>query len=345
MKKFNVAIVGATGMVGGKFIEVLEERNFPVQNLYLFASQNSMGKTVTAFGKTWQVEPLTEDAVRRLDGKVDFALFSAGGAVSRDFAPIFKEIGAVVIDNSSYWRMRDDVPLVVPEVNGEDAFKHHGIIANPNCSTIQAVVALKPLYDKFGIKRIVYSTYQAVSGAGVYGVRDLKERLDVPKKFAHRIYDNVLPHIDVFEKDGYTKEEHKMIDETRKILHDDTLRITATTVRVPVYYGHSESINIELEKNCTIDAVRETLANFDGLVLQDDVQNAVYPMPIDAEGKDEVFVGRVRIDDSVKSGVNLWVVADNIRKGAATNAVQIAELIIGNYPHNETRSEHDEIIV
>ena len=345
MKKFNVAIVGATGMVGGKFIEVLEERNVPVQNLYLFASQNSMGKTVTAFGKTWQVEPLTEDAVRRLEGKVDFALFSAGGAVSRDFAPIFKQIGAVVIDNSSYWRMRDDVPLVVPEVNGEDAFKHHGIIANPNCSTIQAVVALKPLYDKFGIKRIVYSTYQAVSGAGVYGVRDLKERLDVPKKFAHRIYDNVLPHIDVFEKDGYTKEEHKMIDETRKILHDDTLRITATTVRVPVYYGHSESINVELEKNCTIDEVRGALANFDGLVLQDDVQNAVYPMPIDAEGKDKVFVGRVRIDDSVKSGVNLWVVADNIRKGAATNAVQIAELIIGNYPHNETRSEHDEIIV
>lgn len=332
-------------MVGGKFIEVLEERNFPVQNLYLFASERSMGKTIDAFGKAWRVEPLTQQNVLSLGGKVDFALFSAGGIVSRDFAPLFKEIGAIVIDNSSYWRMHDDVPLVVPEVNGEDAFLHDGIIANPNCSTIQAVVAIKPLYDKFGVKRIVYSTYQAVSGAGVYGVRDLAEKLDVPKKFAHRIYDNVLPHIDKFEDDGYTKEEHKMIDETRKILHNATLRVTATTVRVPVYYGHSESINVEFEKNCTIEEVRDTLAGFDGLVLQDDVQNAVYPMPIDAEGKDEVFVGRVRIDDSVKSGVNMWVVADNIRKGAATNAVQIAELLIGNYPHNETRSEYDEVIV
>jgi len=331
MKRFNVAIVGATGMVGGKFIEVLEERNFPVENLYLFASKKSAGKTQTAFGKDEKIEELTEENVRKLAGKVDFALFSAGGAVSRDFAPVFKEIGAIVVDNSSYWRMHEDVPLVVPEVNAKDAYRHHGIIANPNCSTIQAVVALKPLHDKFGIKRVVYSTYQAVSGAGVYGVEDLKYRLDDPKKFAHRIYDNVLPHIDKFEEDGYTKEEHKMIDETRKILHDDALRITATTVRVPVYFGHSESINVEFERPCTLEDVRTALATFDGLVLKDDVQNSVYPMPIDAEGKDEVFVGRVRIDESVKSGVNLWVVADNIRKGAATNAVQIVELIAGLY--------------
>ena len=332
MKKFNVAIVGATGMVGNKFLEVMEERLFSIGDLYLFASLNSAGKRITAFGKDYEVIPLTREAVEKLDGKIDFALFSAGGAVSREYAPIFKGIGAVVVDNSSCWRMFEDVPLVVPEVNPEDAFKHHGIIANPNCSTIQAVVALKPLYDKFGVKRIVFSTYQAVSGAGVYGVEDLKERRTEPKKFARQIFDNVLPHIDAFEEDGYTKEEHKMINETRKILHDDNIRITATTVRVPVYYGHSESINVEFIKPCTLDAVKTSLENFRGLVVQDDPVHAIYPLPIYAEGRDEVFVGRIRLDGSVESGINMWVVADNIRKGAATNAVQIVELLIGENP-------------
>ncbi|MBO4380920.1 MAG: aspartate-semialdehyde dehydrogenase [Clostridia bacterium] len=332
MNRINIAIVGATGMVGNKFLEVIEEHNLPVDNCYLFASGKSAGKVVKFFGKDNVVLELTPKNVLALEGKIDYALFSAGGAVSKEYAPLFVKIGAIVVDNSSYWRMHDDVPLVVPEVNPDDAFFNHGIIANPNCSTIQAVVALKPLYDKYGITRIVYSTYQAVSGAGVLGVEDLKTETKEPKKFAHPIAYNVLPHIDVFEEDGYTKEEHKMIDETRKILHDDTLRITATTVRVPVYYGHSESINVEFKRDCTLDGVRDALGNFKGLVLQDDVKHAIYPLPIYAEERDEVFVGRVRIDDSVKSGVNLWVVADNIRKGAATNAVQIVELLLyGKY--------------
>lgn len=328
MKRINIAIVGATGMVGNKFLEVIEEHNLPVDNCYLFASKKSAGKVVKFFGKDVEVVELTHDSVQNLKGKVDFALFSAGGAVSKEYAPLFAEIGATVVDNSSYWRMKEDVPLVVPEVNPEDAFKNHGIIANPNCSTIQAVVALKPLYDKYGIKRIVFSTYQAVSGAGVYGVEDLKTETDEPKKFAHKIAFNVLPHIDVFEDDGYTKEEHKMIDETKKILHSHDIKITATTVRVPVYFGHSESINVEFEKHATKEGILDALENFKGIVVQDDVEHAIYPLPIYAEGRDEVFVGRVRIDDSVPSGANMWVVADNIRKGAATNAVQIVELLL-----------------
>ncbi len=328
MKRINIAIVGATGMVGNKFLEVIEERNLPVGDCYLFASKKSAGKVVNFFGKQLTVIELTRENVIALAGKVDYALFSAGGAVSKEYAPLFVEIGATVVDNSSYWRMNDDVPLVVPEVNPSDAFLHHGIIANPNCSTIQAVVALKPLYDKYGIKRVVYSTYQAVSGAGVLGVEDLKSGTDEPKKFAHKIAFNALPHIDVFEKDGYTKEEHKMINETRKILHDDALKITATTVRIPVFFGHSESINVEFEKPCDRDGVLTALENFNGIVVQDDTAHDIYPLPIYAEGRDEVFVGRIRIDDSVESGVNLWVVADNIRKGAATNAVQIVELLM-----------------
>ena len=332
MKRINIAIVGATGMVGNKFLEVLEEHNLPVDKCYLFATKKSAGKVVKFFGNDLNVIELTVNNVKKLKGKLDFALFSAGGAVSKEYAPLFAEMGATVVDNSSYWRMKDDVPLVVPEVNPQDAFQNHGIIANPNCSTIQAVVALKPLYDKYGIKRIVYSTYQAVSGAGVLGVEDLKTQTDEPKKFAHKIAFNALPHIDVFEADGYTKEEHKMIDETKKILHDNTLKITATTVRIPVYFGHSEAINVEFEKACTKEGVMDALENFKGLVVQDDVAHAIYPLPIYAEGRDEVFVGRVRIDDSVKSGVNMWVVADNIRKGAATNAVQIVELLLyGKY--------------
>ena len=332
MKKFNVAVVGATGMVGGKFLEVLTERQLPVDNYYLFASAKSAGKKIDFMGKEHTVIELTKENVISLKGKVDFALFSAGAGVSKEFAPIFAEIGAIVVDNSSQWRMHDDVPLVVPEVNPEDVKWNHGIIANPNCSTIQAVVALKPLYDKFGIKRIVYSTYQAVSGAGVAGYNDLKDGINgvAPKKFPRPIAYNMLPHIDVFMEDGYTKEEWKMIVETRKILHDENLRITATTVRVPVFYGHSESINVEFCKKCTRQDVVDALENFPGLVVMDDVKNNVYPTPLDAENHDEVFVGRIRMDESVDSGANLWVVADNIRKGAATNAVQIVELLIKN---------------
>lgn len=332
MKKFNVAVVGATGMVGGKFLEVLTERQLPVGNYYLFASAKSAGKKIDFMGKEHTVIELTKENVTALKGKVDFALFSAGAGVSKEFAPIFAEIGATVVDNSSQWRMYDDVPLVVPEVNPEDVKWNHGIIANPNCSTIQAVVALKPLYDKFGIKRIVYSTYQAVSGAGVAGYNDLKDGINgiAPKKFPRPIAYNMLPHIDVFMEDGYTKEEWKMIVETRKILHDQSLRVTATTVRVPVFYGHSESINVEFCKKCEKQDVVNALENFPGIIVMDDVKNNVYPTPLDAENHDEVFVGRIRMDESVDSGANLWVVADNIRKGAATNAVQIVELLIKN---------------
>ncbi len=326
MKKFNVAVVGATGMVGNKFLEVLTERKLPVENYYLFASKKSAGKEIDFMGKKYTVIELNDDNIEKLKGKLDFALFSAGGSVSAEFAPKFVKIGAVVVDNSSQWRMDENVPLVVPEVNPEDIKKHNGIIANPNCSTIQAMVALKPLYDAYGIKRIIYSTYQAVSGAGVKGYTDLKE--NKAEKFPYPILNNMLPHIDVFTENGYTKEELKMVNETRKILHDKKLKVTATTVRVPVFYGHSESINVELKKSTTRDDVMKLYASAPGIVLQDDVKNNIYPMPINAENKDEVFVGRIRMDDSVKSGVNIWVVADNIRKGAATNAVQILELLM-----------------
>ena len=325
MKKYNVAVVGATGMVGRKFLQVLEERNLPVENYYLFASAKSAGKKVTFMGKEHEIIELTPDSIK---GKnIDIALFSAGAGTSKTFAPLFAELGALVIDNSSQWRMDPDVPLVVPEVNPEDIDKHHGIIANPNCSTIQAVVALKPLYDKYGIRRIVYSTYQAVSGAGLGGYEDLKNGIngEAPKKFPYPIFGNCIPHIDVFLENCYTKEEMKMVNETRKILGDDSLRITATTVRVPVYYGHSESINIELGSAYDLDELKGVLAAGKGIIMVDDPANLKYPMALDCEDHDEVYVGRVRRDDSVENGLNLWVVADNIRKGAATNAVQIAE--------------------
>ncbi|QGU94956.1 aspartate-semialdehyde dehydrogenase [Clostridium bovifaecis] len=328
--QYNVAVVGATGMVGNKFIEVLAERNFPVNNLYLFASKRSAGKTLKFMDKDFLVEELKEENIK--DKKIDFALFSAGGSVSLEYAPIFARYGAVVIDNSSAWRMDPEVPLVVPEVNPEDIKLHKGIIANPNCSTIQAVVALKPLYEKYGIKRIVYSTYQAVSGAGVGGFTDLKEGYNgnPPKKFPYAIAGNVLPHIDAFLDNGYTKEEMKMIEETRKILHNNELKITATTVRVPVFYGHSESINVELERPFEIEDIFSLYENAEGVTLKDDVKNLQYPLPIDAEGHDEVYVGRIRRDFSLENGLNLWVVADNIRKGAASNAIQIAEQMINN---------------
>lgn len=327
-RKPNLAIVGATGLVGSTFLKVLEERNFPFENLYMMASAKSAGTTVTFKGKEYVVEELTESS---FDKPIDIALFSAGGSISEKFAPVAASKGVIVVDNSSAWRMNKEVPLVVPEVNAEDIKWNKGIIANPNCSTIQAVVALKPLYDKYGIKRIVYSTYQAVSGSGLKGINDLKEGLagnDVMKAYPHPIAGNCLPQIDVFLENGYTKEEMKMINETHKILGDDNIRVTATTVRVPVFDSHSESINVELEKPFDVEDVKKLLSESPGIVLLDDPENSVYPLAREAAGKDEVFVGRIRRDFSVDNGLNLWVVADNIRKGAATNTVQIAELLI-----------------
>ncbi|MGN0819764.1 MAG: aspartate-semialdehyde dehydrogenase [Christensenellaceae bacterium] len=324
----NIAVVGCTGMVGRKFIEVLEEKQFKADNFYMYASSKSAGSEITLMGKSYTVIELKKENI--VDKKIDIALFSAGGSVSLEYAPVFKSIGAIVVDNSSAWRMDKDVPLVVPEVNEEDILKHNGIIANPNCSTIQAMLVLKPLDDAFTIKRVVYSTYQAVSGAGVAGYNDLKNGVngEAPKKFPLPIFSNCLPHIDVFLDNGYTKEEEKMVNETRKILHRPDMKITATTVRVPVFNGHSESINIEFEKPVTREAVIEVLSKAENVIVKDDPKNAVYPTVLDCNGHDEVWVGRIRQDFSVESGVNLWVVADNIRKGAASNAVQIAERII-----------------
>lgn len=327
---YNVAVVGATGMVGRQFISILEERNFPIDNIFFFASERSAGSILSFKGKEIFVEELKEENIK--NKKIHFALFSAGGNTSLEFAPIFSKNGAIVIDNSSAWRMNPEVPLVVPEVNSDDLKWHKGIIANPNCSTIQAVVALKPLHDKYGIKRIIYSTYQAVSGAGLGGYKDLEDGIkgDSPKKFQHEIAYNVIPQIDVFLDDGYTKEENKMIEETKKILNAKALKITATTVRVPVYHGHSESINVELEKSFELEDVFDLFKTSKGIVVVDDIKNNLYPMPKDIAGKDEVFIGRIRRDFSVDNGLNLWVVADNIRKGAALNAVQIAETFIKN---------------
>lgn len=330
MKQYKIAVVGATGMVGRKFLQVLEERQLPASEYYLFASKRSAGTTLPFMGKTYTVRELTADAFKDLG--VDIALFSAGAGTSREFAPIVAASGAVVIDNSSCWRMDPDVPLVVPEVNPDaiSGYQKKGIIANPNCSTIQAMVALKPLHDAYTIKRIVYSTYQAVSGAGQQGYMDLKDGLAgmPPKKFPHPIAGNCLPHIDVFLDNGYTKEEMKMVEETRKILSAPEMRITATTVRVPVFHSHSESINLEFEKPFVLAELRSVLEKAPGLVVQDDVQNNVYPLAREAEDTDPVYVGRIRRDFSVENGVNLWCVADNIRKGAATNAVQIAQELI-----------------
>lgn len=327
-KKPNIAVVGATGVVGSTFLKVLEERDFPFENIYMMASARSAGKTVTFKGKEYVVEELTEHSFEK---DIDIALFSAGGSTSAKYAPIAAKCGVTVVDNSSQWRMDPEVPLVVPEVNPDDIDWNKGIIANPNCSTIQAMVVLKPLHDKYKIKRVIYSTYQAVSGSGVKGITDLEEGLkgnDKCEAYAHPIAGNCIPHIDVFLENGYTKEEMKMINETHKILGDDTIKVTATTVRVPVFDSHSESINIEFENPIDVDEVRETLANFPGIVVQDDPANNVYPLARNAAGTNEVYVGRIRRDFSVENGINLWVVADNIRKGAATNAIQIAETLI-----------------
>lgn len=327
MKKYSFAIVGATGLVGRTFIKVLEERNLPISEIFFFASKRSAGQTIEFAGREYTIEELTPYS---FDRGIDIALFSAGGGTSKEFAPYAVAAGSVVIDNSSAWRMNDDVPLVVPEVNPEDVRLHNGIIANPNCSTIQAVVALKPLYDSYGIKRIVYSTYQSVSGAGKKGCDELRKSLDgeAPSLMPHPIAGNCIPHIDVFLENGYTKEEMKMIWETRKIMHAPELRITATTVRVPVFYNHSESINVELNKNFDINELRSLLASSPGIVIQDDPSNNIYPLARNAAGRDETFVGRLRRDESVENGLNMWVVSDNIRKGAATNAVQIAQELI-----------------
>ncbi|MBR2303074.1 MAG: aspartate-semialdehyde dehydrogenase [Clostridia bacterium] len=332
MKKFDIAVVGCTGKVGRQMITVLEERKLPYNNVVMFASAKSAGSTIKFDGKDYTIVELSEENIKA--NKVDIVLMSAGGGTSKTFAPIFAETGAIVIDNSSQWRMDENVPLVVPEANAADAINPpKGIIANPNCSTIQAIVALKPLNDKYGIERIVYSTYQAVSGAGVAGSQDLLngEQGIAPKKFNQPIYHNLIPQIDVFDPNGYTKEELKMVNETRKIFHNPEMRVTATTVRVPVPNCHSESINVELKKPFDIEELKQDLANADGLVLVDDIANCVYPMPCNCDNKDEVFVGRVRRDFSVENGINLWCVADNIRKGAATNAVQIAQYLIANW--------------
>ena len=325
MKKYNIAVVGATGMVGRKFLQVLEERQLPAKEYFLFASSRSVGRKLEFMGKQFSVEELNE---KSFEGRgIDIALFSAGAGASLKFAPIAAAAGVLVIDNSSAWRMDDTVPLVVPEVNPQDIAWNHGIIANPNCSTIQAVVALKPLHDKYKIKRVVYSTYQAVSGAGIGGLRDLENGMagDPPKKFPYPIFGNVIPQIDVFDDNGYTKEEIKMVKETQKILGDQSIRVTATTVRVPVFNGHSESINLEFEKPYDLAELKEDLRAAKGVIVVDDPAKNEYPMPLLLAGRDEVFIGRIRRDETVDSGLNIWVVADNLRKGAATNAVQIAQ--------------------
>lgn len=327
-RKPNVAIVGATGLVGRTFLKVLEERDFPFENIYMMASTKSAGSKITFKGTEYTVEELNEHS---FDKPIDIALFSAGGSISEKYAPIAAAHGVTVVDNSSQWRMDPDVPLVVPEVNPDDIDKNNGIIANPNCSTIQVVVPLKPLHEKYKIKRIVYSTYQAVSGSGLKGIEDLKEGLkgnDLCEAYPHPIAGNCIPHIDVFMDNGYTKEEMKMINETHKILGDNSIKVTATTVRVPVFDSHSESVNVEFEKSFDLEELKDILRNYPGIVVIDNPANNEYPLARDAAGKDEVFVGRIRRDFSVENGINMWVVADNIRKGAATNTVQIAEKLV-----------------
>ena len=356
MKKIRLAVVGATGLVGRTVLKVLEEKKLPIDEYVLFASKNSSGKKLRFMDKDYIVQELNDLS---FDSGFDYAIFSAGGKVAKKYAPIASSKGCIVVDNSSAFRMDNDVPLVVPEVNPEEIKNNHGIIANPNCSTIQAVVALKPLDAKYKIKRIVYSTYQAVSGAGRNGVLDLQNGIiDYMQKFSefsqnensnalsndlnfsstklnyelqkfnYPIFSNCLPHIDVFLDNGYTKEEEKMINETRKILKRPDLKITATAVRVPVFNAHSESINVEFENDFDLTELKNILSSAPGIVLQDDIEKCIYPLAINASGHDNVFVGRVRRDYSVDYGINFWVVADNIRKGAASNAVQIVEKML-----------------
>ncbi len=332
MKNYNIAILGATGAVGQTMLRVLEERNFPVDEIRLLASERSAGKELEYMGIKYKVEAVTPEA---FEG-IDIALFSAGGSRSKQWAPIAVEKGAIVIDNSSAFRMDDDVPLVVPEVNPEDVKWHKGIIANPNCSTIQMVVALNPIHKAKKIKRVIVATYQAVSGAGATAIKDLEEetrayfegKFYYPEALPNHIAFNVIPHIDVFLDNDYTKEEMKMFNETRKIMHAPDIKVSATCARVPVFYGHSEAVTIETEEPITPEEARELLKNAPGVIVEDDPKNNMYPMPIEVAGKDEVFVGRIRKDLAFDNGLSMWVVADNLRKGAATNAVQIAELLV-----------------
>ena len=336
-EKYNVAVLGATGMVGIEMVKVLEQRDFPVDKLLPLASERSSGKKVSFKNKEIPVSVLDENS---FDG-IDIALFSAGATISKEFAPIAVKAGAVVIDNSSAWRMDPEVPLVVPEVNPEEISNHKGIISNPNCSTIQMVVALKPIHDAAKIKRVVVATYQSVSGWGKEAVEqlieetkaivsrdfDYKNANDIEKVLPAQIAFNVIPHIDVFQDNDYTKEEMKCVNETRKIMKEPHLLITATCVRVPVFRGHSEAVNIETEKKLSVQEVKEILKRAPGIKVVDDPSCGVYPLALDADGRDEVFVGRIREDESIKNGLNLWIVSDNLRKGAALNAVQIAELL------------------
>lgn len=337
MKARAVAVVGATGAVGNEMVKILEEKDFPVSSLKLLASERSIGKYIDFKGESIPVDVLREDSFKG----VEIALFSAGASISKQFAPIAAAEGCVVVDNSSAFRMEPDVPLVVPEVNPETVawYKNRGIIANPNCSTIQMVVALKPIYDVAGIKRIVVSTYQSVSGTGRRAIEELEKQTKALLMFQepevqvypHQIAFNCIPHIDVFLENGYTREEMKMVHETRKIMNDQNIAVTATTVRVPVFYSHSESVNVETYRKITPQEVRRLLSEAPGVVVVDDPSSNLYPMAIDAAGCDEVFVGRIREDESIPNGINMWIVSDNLRKGAALNAVQIAEILIRDY--------------
>lgn len=336
-KKFNVAVAGATGVVGNQMITCLEEREFPVKSIKFLASRRSAGRKLEFKDQEITVEELKEDSFRG----IDIAIFSAGGVPSKKFAPCAAKDGCIVVDNSSAWRMDTEVPLLIPEVNPDDIknYTNKGIIANPNCSTIQMLVALYPIYKKCGIKRIVVSTYQAVSGTGLKAIEELSDQTramlnfqDYEKKvYPHPIAFNCLPHIDVFLENGYTREEMKMVLETRKIFGDNNIGVTATTVRVPVFYSHSESINIETLEHISADEVKTLLSNAPGIKVLDDPEKNLYPLAIEAAGTDLTYVGRIREDESIPNGINLWVVADNIRKGAATNAVQIAELLAKDY--------------
>lgn len=331
----SIAVVGATGAVGLEMMETLEKRNFPVSSIKLLASARSAGKKLKFKGEEITVEELTKDSFKG----IDIALFSAGGSTSEAYAKFCVDSGAVMIDNSSAFRMLDTVPLVIPEINAEDALKHQGIIANPNCTTAIMAVAVYPLHKAKKVKRLVAATYQAASGGGAKAMQELIDQsravlegrsIEV-KVMAQRIAFNLFPHIDVFKENGYTKEEMKMVNETKKIMKDDSIAVTATTVRVPVFYAHSESINIETEKKITAAEVRELLEKAPGVKIVDDPRNLVYPLAIDAVGRDETFVGRIREDESITNGINMWVVSDNLRKGAALNAVQIAEILVRDY--------------
>ena len=337
----KLAIIGATGLVGRTVIKVLEEKNLPIDEYIFFASSKSKGKKIKLLNKEYIVQELVSTS---FDEHIDYAIFCAGGNISKTFAPIAVSKGTIVIDNSSFFRMNENVPLIVPEINKTEINNHNGIISNPNCSSIQAVLPLKPLDSKYNIKRIVYSTYQAVSGAGYKGVNDLKNGIENYyldsnnlgsnklkynlQKFPYPIFNNCIPHIDDFLDNGYTKEEEKMINETKKILKNPNLKITATTVRVPVFNCHSESINIEFENDFNLNELKNILSTFPGITLKDDIENISYPTTLDGNNNNQVYVGRIRRDFSVKSGINLWTVSDNLRKGAATNAVQILECLL-----------------